>query len=95
MKVRFTNTNRKMITLSFKRQKITNLQMQILTRSHKCRYFSIPEPVQIGENQCLRSPLYKACYWYLNLITQKIQHICLHFHEYFLPTSSMFSVHSP
>ncbi len=31
----------KMITFSFKRQKITNLQMQIQTRSNKCWYLSL------------------------------------------------------
>ncbi len=44
---------------------------QILTGSHKCWYFDIPEPVQFGENKCLHSPLYKACCQYLNLNTQK------------------------
>jgi hypothetical protein len=44
---------------------------QILTRSHKCRYFSILEPVQLEENKCLHSPLNKACCRYLNLTTQK------------------------
>ncbi len=42
MNVRFINTNRKMIPLIFKREKITHLQMQIQTKSPKCRYFSLP-----------------------------------------------------
>ncbi len=44
---------------------------QILTRSHKCRYFGILEPVHLEENKCLHSPLNKACCRYLNLTTQK------------------------
>ncbi len=41
MNLGLTNTNSKMITFSFKRQKITNLQMQIQTRSNKCWYLSL------------------------------------------------------
>ncbi len=47
------------------------LVSQILTRSHKCRYFGILEPVQLEENKCLHSPLNKARCQYLNLTTQK------------------------
>jgi hypothetical protein len=42
---------------------------EILTRSHKCRYFGILKPMQLEEN--LHSPLNKTCCRYLNLNTQK------------------------
>jgi hypothetical protein len=47
------------------------LVSQILTRSHKCRYFGILEPVQLEENKCLHCPLNKARCRYLNLTTQE------------------------
>jgi hypothetical protein len=50
---------------------IIRLVSQILTRSHKCRYFRILKPVQLEENKCLHSPLNKTCCRYLNLTTQK------------------------
>ncbi len=60
--------------------------LEILTRSHKCRYFGILKPVQLEENKCLHSPLNKACSRYLNLTTQKTNtFVYLSMHLFFQP----------